>query len=118
MTLFVLVDILSKVIRALVVTRAPLSVRQPSIGYICPSNSVGVTLSLIFARQVHPDNLVTLKLAILRNLPVLGKCQFTPIQSRIPPLILFTFLVFNADKEFEARDAGMWLQDKHQQLVD
>lgn len=44
-----------------------------------------------FVRQttkywVHPDNLVPLKLAILRNLPV---------------------LVFNADKEFEARDAAI-----------
>ncbi len=64
-----------------------------------------------FVRQttkywVHPDNLVPLKLAILRNLPVLGWHTFLAYME--PRLKFFCSrpLVFNADKEFEQKDAG------------
>ena len=67
-----------------------------------------------FVRQttkywVHPDNLVRLKLAILRHLPVLGKCRLLPnswgrfkfddCSPRHPT-------VFNPNKDFEVKDAG------------
>lgn len=72
-----------------------------------------------FVRQttkywVHQDNLVPLKLAILRHLPVLG--TFLPFRLAetgdeggawvliLPPFP--SFAVFNSDKEFEDKDAG------------
>lgn len=52
--------------------------------------------------QVHPDNLVRLKLAILRHLPVLGTKFLVDINHSITN----TDLVFDAQKEFEVKDAG------------
>jgi SPX domain protein involved in polyphosphate accumulation len=60
-----------------------------------------------FVRQttkywVHPDNLVHLKLAILRHLPVLGTTLIRSIDT-----MSHIFSVFNPKKEFEPKDAGM-----------
>ena len=53
---------------------------------------------------MHPDNLVHLKLAILRHLPVLGTRNGVPLASVQSQLN--TFAVFNPSKEFEPKDAG------------
>ena len=53
---------------------------------------------------MHPDNLVPLKLAILKHLPVLGgQSTFIPHANYLRECL---YLVFNADKEFEPKDAG------------
>jgi SPX domain protein involved in polyphosphate accumulation len=61
-----------------------------------------------FVRQttkywVHPDNLVPLKLAIMKHLPVLGMTFANSDVDMLSKVIL----VFNPNKEFEPEDAGI-----------
>lgn len=67
---FALVDIPYKAIPQRVVTRTRLFDKRPSIGYFHPS--ISASTQIYGTAKVHPDNLVRLKLAILKHLPVLG----------------------------------------------
>jgi len=57
---------------------------------------------------VHEDNIVHLKLAILKQLPVLGQCQ-EPVVSRASDadVDLRAPTVFNPSKEFEVKDSAI-----------
>ncbi len=62
--------ILFKATQVLAGLKAPLLGRQRSTGYELLLFRLTFTFDIVI--KVHPDNLVPLKLAILRNLPVLG----------------------------------------------
>lgn len=57
--------------------------------------------------QVHEDNIVHLKLAILKQLPVLGRSRFQPSCAKLRMLTCALHAVFNPSKEFEVKDSAI-----------
>ena len=53
----------------------------------------GEIIDLVYVSQVHPDNLVHLKLAILRHLPVLGKEIFFNLFGAVLMMVISFFSV-------------------------
>jgi hypothetical protein len=57
--------------------------------------------------QVHEDNIVHLKLAILKQLPVLGRSRVSPLRVTCGMLTCALHPVFNPSKEFEVKDSAI-----------